>query len=273
MENNEQNNNIAKRGAGLIIIVVALLMAVLGLGGYIMYDKFFNDNKSSKTTEKEEKKEEKKEDKVENLEVTSNEVTDLFTSITTGWNRYCGINNYFIDKKVTTTDIDNDIVTAITLSYLYKSGVKFDEGSTFTKKQVEDTITKLFGKNYKYTYKTISGCPTFTYDESKEVYTAGSSGCGGTCGAVVLKKVVKATKTDSKIELYVRALFPSELPDENGYIKYYKFKSDEELQLERDNYNQVKETDANYNKGSLYKMTFTKEDNNYVFTSSEPVNE
>lgn len=272
MENNEQSNNMAKKGVGLLIIIGALLIVVMGLGGYILYDKF-GETKETENTE--EKKEEKKEEKVENLEVTSKEVTDLFSSITIGWNRYCGVNNYFTDKKVSTNDMDNDIVTAIVLSNLNKTGVTFNEGSTFTKKQVEDTITKLFGKNYKYTYKTIDSCPIFTYDETKEVYTAGPSDCGGTCGAIAMKKVVKAIKTDSKIELYVRALFPEMATDENGYAyaKYYKYKSNEEIQLERDYNNNPTETDANYQKGSLYKMTFTKEDNNYVFTSSEPVNE
>lgn len=278
MENNEQNVNMAKKGAGFLIIIVALLIALLGLGGYLIYDKFIAPEEDNKKTEEKEKKEEKKEEKETALDVTSKEVTDLFSSITTGWNKYCGVNNYFTDKKVTTTDIDNDLASSIMLYNLIKSGVKYDEGSTFTKKQVEDTIIKLFGKNYKYTYKTINSCPSFTYDASKEVYTAGPSGCGGTCGATVMKKVVKAIKTDSKMVLYVRVLFPGdkESVDENNrpYMKYYKYNSDEELQLDRIPGNYLpEEKDTNYQKGSLYKMTFTKEDNNYVFTSSEPVNE
>ena len=75
MENNEQSNNMAKKGVGLLIIIGALLIVVMGLGGYILYDKF-GETKETENTE--EKKEEKKEEKIENLEVTSKEVTDLF---------------------------------------------------------------------------------------------------------------------------------------------------------------------------------------------------
>lgn len=270
MENNEQNVKIANKGVGFLIIIVALLVVIFGLGGYIMYDKFFNDNESNETTEKKEKK---KEEKEEALDVTSKEVTDLIDSITRGNSEYCGVYNYFTDKKVTVNDIDNGLASSIMLYNLHQSGVKFDEGSTFTKKQVEDIIVKLFGKNYKYTYGNIRNCPSFTYDEAKEIYTAGPSGCGGTCGPHNMRKVVKATKSDSKIELYVRMLFIGEYTNDQQ-IKYYSdYKKIKEADLEKDNDGIPYETDANYQKGSLYKMTFTKEDNNYVFTSSEPVTE
>lgn len=270
MENNEQSNNMAKKGVGLLIIIGALLIVVMGLGGYILYDKF-GETKETENTE--EKKEEKKEEKVENLEVTSKEVTDLFDSITHGVTEYCGVDNYFVDKKVTINDIENGLASSIVLYNLYQSGVKYGEGTTITKKQVEDTIIKLFGKNYKYTYGNIRNCPSYTYDAEKEVFTAGPSGCGGTCGPHNMKKVVKATKSDSKIELYVRMLFIGEYTNDQQ-IKYYSdYKKTKEANLEKDKDGIPYETDANYQKGSLYKMTFTKEDNNYVFTSSEPVNE
>lgn len=269
MENNEQNNNMTNKGVGFLIIVVALLVVIIGLGGYVLYDKILSED-SKISTEEKVKKEEKKEEKEVALDVTSKEVTDLFNSITSGWNKYCGVDNYFADKKVTVDDIDNDLASSIMLYNLIESGVKHAEGSTFTKKQVEDIIVKLFGKKYKYTYKTINSCPSFTYDEAKELYTAGPSGCGGICGPHNMKKVVKATKTDSKIELYVRVLFVGS--GEN--IKYYNdYKTTKEVSVETNENGFALENDANYQKGSLYKMTFTKEDNNYVFTSSEPVNE
>lgn len=273
MENNEQNNEMVKKGAGFIIIISALVVIILGLGGYILYDKVFATKNSTDQVEETKKEEEKKEEKVENLEVTSKEVTDLFDSITHGVTEYCGVDNYFADKKVTTNDIDNGLASSIVLYNLYQSGVKYGEGTTITKKQVEDSITKLFGKNYKYTYGNIRNCPSYTYDVEKEVFTAGPSGCGGTCGPHNMKKVVKATKSDSKIELYVRILFIGEYTNDQK-IKYYSdYKKTKEADLEKDKDGIPYETDANYQKGSLYKMTFTKEDNNYVFTSSELVNE
>ncbi|MBP3841871.1 MAG: hypothetical protein IK997_07125 [Bacilli bacterium] len=285
MENNNEVNNIQqqpekqkRKGTGVIIVI--LLIVILGLCGYIAYDKFLNNTKDDTTEEKETKNNEKKETtkKEENLEVTNKEVTDLFDSITNANTRYCGVSELFTDKKITVNDIDNDLASDIALYNLRTSGVSFKEGSTITKKQLDDTITKLFGKNYKYTHGNIRNCPSFTYDESKEIYTVGMSACGGTCGPRDYVKIVKATKTDSKIELNIRVLFRGDEEFKNAggysYPKYYKdSKKTIEVDLTRDYENIPLETSENYQKGSLYKMIFTNEDGNYVFTSSELVNE
>ena len=104
------------------------------------------------------------------------------------------------------------------------------------------------------------------------------SACGGTCGPRDYVKIVKATKTDSKIELNIRVLFRGDEEFKNAggysYPKYYKdSKKTIEVDLTRDYENIPLETSENYQKGSLYKMIFTNEDGNYVFTSSELVNE
>ena len=51
MENNEQNVSMAKKGAGFLIIIVALLVVVFGLGGYLIYDKFLTTKKTDEETE------------------------------------------------------------------------------------------------------------------------------------------------------------------------------------------------------------------------------
>lgn len=273
------NQNGNKKGSSVIIII--LLIAVLGLGGYIAYDKILGNAKTDDTeekTNKDEKTDTKKEEKVENLDVTNKEVTTLFKSVTNANGHYCGVSELFKDKKVAANDIDNDLASDIALYNIRMNGKELNEGVTFTKKEMNDTIAKLFGKDYKYTHGDIKNCPSVKYDANTEIYKVQPSACGGTCGPKNYVKIVKATKTNSKIELSIRVLFVGDTDVTNAagnaYPRYYKDSNKTvEVELQRDYDNIPYETDENYQKGSLYKMIFTNEDGNYVFTSSELVNE
>ena len=66
-----------KSGKGLIPVVVILVLLVLGLVGYIVYDKVFTNE--IKEPDKTEIKEETV--KSENLDVSSNEVVTLFNEV------------------------------------------------------------------------------------------------------------------------------------------------------------------------------------------------
>ncbi len=271
-----------KKNKGLIMLVVILVLALIMTTGYIVYDKFIaggeveekNDDNKVNTI---------KEDISEQLvdvDVNSTEIQDLFSNISHGLNSYCGINYYYQDKKIFAGDLSNDLVFDIILSQLYNDRKAQGElypfsqiGDGFTVNELDEKITSTFGKNYSFTHRTINSCPVFEYDSVNQKYVINSSpGCGGTCGAMNLKKVVRALKNDQTIELYVRVLFAGGVDTTDYYKDYNKTQKVEGLEMDSNNFFPI-ESDNNVAKGSLYKLTFENEDGNYVFVSSELVNE
>ena len=271
-----------KKNKGLIMLVVILVLALIMTTGYIVYDKFIaggeveekNDDNKVNTI---------KEDISEQLvdvDVNSTEIQDLFSNISHGLNSYCGINYYYQDKKIFAGDLSNDLVFDIILSQLYNDRKAQGElypfsqiGDGFTVNELDEKITSTFGKNYSFTHRTINSCPVFEYDSVNQKYVINSSpGCGGTCGAMNLKKVVRALKNDQTIELYVRVLFAGGVDTTDYYKDYNKTQKVEGLEMDSNNFFPI-ESDNNVAKGSLYKLTFENEDGNYVFVFSELVNE
>lgn len=271
-----------KKNKGLIMLVVILVLALIMTTGYIVYDKFIaggeveekNDDNKVNTI---------KEDISEQLvdvDVNSTEIQDLFSNISHGLNSYCGINYYYQDKKIFAGDLSNDLVFDIVLSQLYNDRKAQGElypfsqiGDGFTVNELDEKITSTFGKNYSFTHRTINSCPVFEYDSVNQKYVINSSpGCGGTCGAMNLKKVVRALKNDQTIELYVRVLFAGGVDTTDYYKDYNKTQKVEGLEMDSNNFFPI-ESDNNVAKGSLYKLTFENEDGNYVFVFSELVNE
>ena len=264
------------------MLVVILVLALIMTTGYIVYDKFIaggeveekNDDNKVNTI---------KEDISEQLvdvDVNSTEIQDLFSNISHGLNSYCGINYYYQDKKIFAGDLSNDLVFDIVLLQLYNDRKAQGElypfsqiGDGFTVNELDEKITSTFGKNYSFTHRTINSCPVFEYDSVNQKYVINSSpGCGGTCGAMNLKKVVRALKNDQTIELYVRVLFAGGVDTTDYYKDYNKTQKVEGLEMDSNNFFPI-ESDNNVAKGSLYKLTFENEDGNYVFVSSELVNE
>ena len=91
--------------------------------------------------------------------------------------------------------------------------------------------------------------------------------CPTVCNYPTYKRVTKAQKSKSLLVLSVRVLFS------DGTGKYYKDYSKQNLltDLVRDANGRYDTYYSNFSQGSLYKMRFVKEDNNYVFESSELV--
>lgn len=274
--------NENKKNRGLIVLVVILVLALVVTSGYIVYDKFIAKEEveeKNKDNKKDEVSEETQDELVE-VDVNSEEIQTLFTNISNGLTSYCGVNNYYQDKKVLASDLSNDLVFDIVLSQLYNDRKAQGElypfsqiGYGFTVNELDEKITSTFGKNYSFTHRTINSCPVFEYDSVNQKYVINSSlGCGGTCGAMNLKKVVRALKNDQTIELYVRVLFAGGVDTTDYYKDYNKTQKVEGLEMDSNNFFPI-ESDNNVAKGSLYKLTFENEDGNYVFVSSELVNE
>ena len=264
-----------KKSNGLLItILVVLLMAACVGGGYLLgASKIINNNKSNAESENvvEEDEENNDDTVVENVNLTEDEVKAIFDNLdtlgTTVETNKCGFMtfDYYKDTKVTVNDISNNTVSYVVLNQLMKSGFKFDEGTTFTKKQVSDIVSKTFGKDYSYEFTSIDNCPSITYDSSTELYTVGISGCGGTCGVGNLKKIDSYEVKGNTLEVMVRVLFSNSDPYNLQFFRDYN-----KTKVVDVNINDL-ENAANFAKGALYKLVFTQENGNYVFVSSEPI--
>ncbi len=271
-EKNKEKNNSNKKGcSGIIIFILLIIIVILSL--YICYEKGLLGTKEEKNvvTVKQKTKKEKTNSKEdwEVLEVVSNDVTHLFSTLTTGKGIPCGIWDYFTDEEVTSEDISNTLASSIALNSLYNNGIAIDrKNTTFTSKQLNSEIKKIFGKDYEYENENIDLCPTYEYDSENKIYTVGKEKCINTCNTPNQAKIVKAYKTSDELIIYVRVLFTN-LNEEIPTIFYKDFNKTEPLEMENLKTNNYYISDDLYEKGALYKMTFTLEDGNYIFVSSQ----
>lgn len=255
------------------IFIVVLLFLVIGLGGYLVYDKILSsdDNKTIAENKKQENKQEKKEEEVvTTLDVSDPMVTELYQTLKNGWGQYCGIWDYFTKTKVKSSDITNKVATVIAVDQLYKKDVigNRDPGENqFTKNQLDAEVDRIFGKDYVFQPSNIFH---YEYDASTGIYHEEKTvGLGGACGVPNLDKIVKAEKQGNQLRIYTRVIFHIEGTDATNFFKDYD--KTQVITLDRDENGYVINSDSNYEKGSLYKMNFVLEDGNYIFVSSEPV--
>ena len=267
LEETKANTPKKKSPVGLIILVIILMVGCL-VGGYFINESGIlgskKDEKEEKNKDKEKEKKEENQKKAVEIDVNSATVVDLFNKITTANRNYCGFYKLFTDKKMTGNDLDNYDKSLVMLASLYKKGS--NEGTTYTKQDIEDMYKKIFGKDVKFEHGDIKGCPLLTYDSSKEVYTVGPAACGGTCGPHTHGKVISAVEDNYEIEMTVAVAF---YDNETWYSDYAKTQKIDNVNVTYENGELVSNID--YSKVATYKVVFKLEDGNYVFVSSEPV--
>lgn len=286
MENNEQNVNMAKKGAGFLIIIVALLIALLGLGGYLIYDKFIAPEEDNKKTEEKEKKEEKKEEKEVALNDNAIE-TQLKTSINILEKlEFLGddVNHYSRKGDIYYKNIKNEEIKDGVKLYAVLNSVYYDNSNYFVddhkvegdsrKSADADKINKLyksvFGEDAKTNDFGKNNCPVYEYDATTKKYY-GNSGCGGTSGFWILTKADRFTKKGDNYYAYVKLAVIE--GGEKAYTDYAKTNTYNGTIDKANLWDGEKFfTDENKESFSEYKYTFTKtKDGDYKFVSVEKV--
>ena len=261
---------------GVVILVIILMIACL-CGGYFLSAKnVINFGKSdAKEYNEGSKKTETNCASEEALDVSSDEVSTLVSRITSAQGVYCGFYKFFIDKKVTPSDIEEKDISYMVFSQVIKNKGTTTDNKTFTKKEFEDAAHSLFGNKYEFKHNNIETCPRLEYDANTGIYKDVSEGCGGTCGPSNHIRVVKAIKTDNGMDIYVRIIFVGYMINKSNDYNYYGdyngtksigLKTEDALRL-------AYEYDDLTKQGALYKISYAKEDNNYYIVSAEPVNE
>lgn len=201
-------------------------------------------------------------EKIEYLESTNEEVQNLMENITTGIGVPCGLSeNYFNTSKVTVSDISGETLFRIAVKQI----VGRDYRVNFSLDSVKAKIKNTFGAKVQFSGQTYSIIPLYNYNVDTATYEYQSDkGIQRVCaGNKNLVRVVKVGKTGQKLEVFVRVVFNKDgayFGDPTGNNKL--------VNLEKRG-NIVLESDFNMRQGALYKVTFTKEDNHYIFVSSE----
>jgi len=267
-----------KMSPALQVIIFIMILIGASVGGWLFGEWFSGIQYKNEIKEKEnvdndaEKKENDEGINSIQLDIGDANVLNIFSGMDTYASTYgdnnCGVLNYdyFRDSKGTVSNLNKSTPTYAALNYLNKLGLTFNGGETFTRDQMHEAISKLFGKGYVYVDDDIEMCPSISYDSTTGVYTVGAPGCGGTCAPSNQKKLVNALMIGDKVELYVRVLFVK--VENNNKVNYYgDFAKNKLVQVQYAEDGSI--ALESFEAGSLYKVTFKEEDGNYVFVSSE----
>ena len=170
MENEvkEEVKKEKKQSKGLLIAVIVLTVLVLGLVGYIVYDKEFKEKKENNITEKKDKKEntESKEKTKDNSRELTNEEKEKFENVINKLNAHFS-SLYPLNNP--STMINNDELLAFVLTEIGYST------QSFTGADVERVKNEYFGNSVKVTNKDIicqlDKQPFYTYNATTNTYT------------------------------------------------------------------------------------------------------
>lgn len=282
----KDENNLVRQNAGVMIMIVAMLIVVFGLFGYIVYDKFLFSDKKDNTEEKtntndnnksaEEKETELIDSTIENQLVTNIKILELLEFLGKDVEHYYRHGDIYY-KNIKSQDIDNGVKLYAVLRYAYDDENIFitDHTSSDSAKVAEsgkvNTIYKnLFGENSIPTKIEKYSCPYFEYNESTKKYR-GISACGGTSGFWILTKANKFTYAEDNYYVYVNLAVIE--GSEKAYTDYNKanlYQGTVSKDSMRDSEKFFNEVDKD--KFSEYKYTFTKtKDGYYKFVSVEKV--
>ncbi len=204
-----------KKGVGSKIVIVLLILVVLGLVGFIAYDKGYI-SLGKKETKIEEKKDstsntKEKEEKKEELDIESTEVQDLYYNS----NNHLGVGideNVYNSSELKVSDMTEDYKMGLAYN-IFKKDINTKNEGTYTIENVSEEKVKaayetVFGSN---TYKKVAEfklyCANFKYNESQKIYEAVTGGCGGTSGFGKVDTILSATKYENRLEIVSGVVF------------------------------------------------------------------
>ncbi len=286
---------------GILLIVV---IAVFFVGGYLLNDYQNKDtnkqNKDDKTVINNEKTKE--------LNIYSEEVRNLYSPFSISAREATTDQELYNRDKTTTNDLSYEYKNRLAFAKyynevgqknLYEGVINIDElGEVeldyLKSSTLEKSYKNLFGENIKYMAKSFDSSVidtlAMTYDKNKDFYIADM--VGGDCtGYRYGKELYKAIQAGNKIELYEYVVVYNE-DDETGIVGVYSNIEDAnnfknpikqirtydgyscaaELIKHRETNGYMVEDLSDYkDKASKYKLTFEKENGNYVFRQIEKI--
>lgn len=211
----EELKSEKKKSTGLTLIIVLLILVIVGMAGYIAYDKGYislgkketeEKNSNKKTTQKETKT------KSEELDVESTEVQDLYYNANN--HALLGVDETLYNaSELNVSEMTDDYKMQLAYN-VFKKNIKESTQGTYiiesvSEENVKSAYEKIFGTD---TYKEVesfkvNSCETFRYNKTNKLYEAVTGGCGGTTAFGKVDVVLKATKYEDRIEITSGVVF------------------------------------------------------------------
>lgn len=300
------NKTIKTRAIFKGILLIIVMLAIF-TGGYLLND---YQNKENDKQVKKDKSEVVKNINEEELDINSEEVMNLYFPFLFFMHE-ASEEELYVKDKITPDDLSTEYKNRLAFAKyyseldgknLYEGNIKIDEYELepdyLKSSTLEKSYKKLFGENTKYIAKSFDsyGIDTLsmTYNKENDVYLADLA-AGDYTGYRYGKELYKAIKVGNKIELYEYVVVYNEdwhkgivgvysnIEDANNFqnaIKQIKSNSDSGTS-ELIKYHETKQISHNgiysddlsdyKDKASEYKLTFEKDDNNYVFKQIEKI--
>lgn len=215
------------------------------------------------------------------LDVESSEVVSLYNKVnvfTKGLSSDDLYGYLYMRDSYTVNDLSNDAKIMIG-SYTLTNGGKdigdVENPTTFTKDQMAQAIKSVLGNDISYNDGTLSigsrHCAIAPNEYKNDTYYF-MFGCGG-LGPVFEKRILKAVKTDTTIEIYDNAIYVKPMIQINGVDHYEIYTPDKATLIATLSDNESNDTENYLNKGYVYKYTYTldSDTNEYYFTSIKKV--
>lgn len=273
-----------KKGKGKTIAIIILTLIIIGLGGYIVYDKFIAKEETEKTEEKAVEKKEETED----LNAVADE---LISKLKTYKLENLDLFNQSLDFSVTPT---KQQVYAMAQYFWEQSptGTEYIGMTNMTKENVDNYFKTVYGvtitsyPNIGFDDTSVEGNSHYIFDQSLNRYVYDEK-----CLAVdllvannITSNVVSITKENNNYVLTLSKLFfwgpaygegfstsgsnvSSELPEMNQFMD-----ENGELTNESGATQYFHNNASTYNsKKPQYKYTFTKENGSYYLKKYEVI--
>ena len=283
MEETKKNNK------GLYAIIAILCVALLGLGGFVVYDKFIKeDSKENKPTNtNKEDKNVKTKDKIlkettlsnddEIVKKLANKVINVYPTNSIGNFEY---EDYIYKKDIMNLE-DENIKFKLSLA---AESIKLDfarddttKSSYISEEKLKEAYFELFGKDSIYSRSNfiVDDCArNYNWSNENNRYESplidgcGGTVLGGTHGEFAYAKQIKNNAGTDIIEIY--EYFISVNPVKGIYSDYKQTDLIVEGEINSSDYSTI--ISENKDKVGLYKHKFVKDTNGtYVYTSVEKV--
>ena len=298
-ESNNMSNKPKKSKKGLIVIIL-LLLIIAGLCTFIYLKKDVLFNSGNNTNENnntnnivEAKEEELKDSNLINIITDKAKMIVLPNFIDLFYIKGDYNGNFYFDdlyKKMELSDA-NKLLLILEKQKGEEINVDIDKSSNNEVKELykqdwtsahdRDSAMRQYdlssiNNDYRYIFGTtisnymdISSCPSYYYDSVNKVYFSYGQ-CGGLDPASILTYINKLSTNGNDVYVYVSVGKMSFIEETLPNAKYNIYSDYEEKnKLQEINESKYIIDESNYDKFSEYKLTFTKDGNDYYYKSIE----
>lgn len=271
---NTEIKNSKKSNKGLVII---LILIILGLGGYICYDKIIMKEDSNKVVDKEEenKEEDKTNSETKELIVSNPEIVSKLTEKIDLLITHESYLNYIEDWTIY-TDLNLSDRTKLLIALENSDSLQFPADDPendgydhiLTKNSIEYVYEKLWGEEIK-NFENFNTCPSYEFKSEIEKYHIMGQ-CGDVVNNYLLSYVSKVTEGKGAYYLYQSVGMVDYIDDNDNWGgKLYDSVDMKKVIVEGDDVVDFEINENNKEKFSEYRFTFKLDNGVYKITNIE----